>query len=279
MARNVLIAVFSATAAFSPGMVLAQEPTEIKAEAILKHPIGALAVKAADLLTAGKVDEVVGLGSREFQADWKKESAADRKQLAENWKSRAPSSSVLSEAIRKSGVLTIEGDRAGIEATSAAGDIRAIFERENGQWRLALAPMILAGGPRNPATETKLEREAILQHPIGALVLRYADLIHGGKVDEMMSLASSEAQAKWKALPAGERKEDLAYRRRETPPRAELAAGIRSGGVLFIADDSRATLNVVRTEQKSTKPGAVTSTATTLMIPFIKEKGEWKLAQ
>ena len=94
-----------------------------------------------------------------------------------------------------------------------------------------------------------------------------------------MSLASSEAQAKWKALPAAERKEDLAYRRRETPPRAELAAGIRSGGILFIADDSRATLNVVRIEQKSTKPSVVTSTATTLMIPFIKENGEWKLAQ
>ena len=95
----------------------------------------------------------------------------------------------------------------------------------------------------------------------------------------MLRLVSSEGLAKWKALPADERKEDFAYRRRETPPRAELAAGIRSGGILFIADDSRATLNVVRSEQKSTKPGAVTSTTTTLMIPFIKEDDVWKLAQ
>jgi len=281
MTRNVLlIAVFSATAALTPRAVLAQKPTEIKGEAILKHPIGALAIKVADLLTAGKVDEVVTLGAREFQADWKKESAADRKQLAENMKSRAPSPSVLSEAIRKSGVLTIEGDSAVIEATSAAGDVSLLFERENGQWGLMIPPFILPGGPRNsPATETKLEREAILQHPIGELALRYADMVQGGKVDEMMRLASTEAQAKWKALPAGERKEDLAFRRGITPPRAELTAGIRSGGILFIADDSRATLNVVRIEQKSTKPGVVNSTSTTLMIPFVKENSEWKIAQ
>jgi len=274
----VLVTVFTGTAAFAPGVLLAQDPTEIKGEAILKHPIGVLAIKAADLLTAGKIDEVVALETQESQAERKKESAADRKHLAENRKSRAPSPSVLSEALRKSGVLTIQGDRAGLEATSAAGEIRAMFERENGQWRLMLAPMILGGGPR-PTTERQLEREAILQHPIGELALRYADTIQGGNADEVMRLASSEAQAKWKALPAGERKEDFAYRRRETPPRAELAAGIRTGGILFIADDSRATLNVVRSEQKSTKPGVVTSTSTTLMLPFIKEGGVWKLAQ
>ncbi len=37
--------------------VLAQPPDDIKGEAILKHPAGQLAVKAAELLTAGKTEE------------------------------------------------------------------------------------------------------------------------------------------------------------------------------------------------------------------------------
>src|SRR5687768_18530107 len=83
----VLVTVFTGTAAFAPGVLLAQDPTEIKGEAILKHPIGVLAIKAADLLTAGKIDEVVALETQESQAERKKESAADRKHLAENRRS------------------------------------------------------------------------------------------------------------------------------------------------------------------------------------------------
>ena len=268
MTRHVLLATFIVivTAAVTPAAILTQPPTEIKGEAILKHPIGMLAMKAAELLAAGKIEETVALESKPSQEEWKKESAADRKELAERRRTRAPTPTDFAEAIRRSGVLTIEGDRAGIEATTASGEIRAMFEREAGQWRLLLAPMILGGGPR-PTNETKLEGDAILQHPIGALVLRYADVVQSGKRDEIMRLASSEAQAKWNALPAGERNEDFAYRRRQIPSRADLTAGIRAGGVLFVGDDTRATLNVVRTEQKSSKPGEVTSTSTTLMIP------------
>jgi hypothetical protein len=129
------------------------------------------------------------------------------------------------------------------------------------------------------AAETRLQGAAILQNPIGDLALRYADLLHAGKMDDAMKLASTTAQAGWKALPASERTASADFRRKLIPPRAALAAGIRAGGVLIIEGDSRATLNVVTVEQKSPKPGVVESSSGTIAIPFVQEGGQWKLAQ
>ncbi len=63
------------------------------------------------------------------------------------------------------------------------------------------------------------------------------------------------------------------------PTRPVLEAGIRSGGILIIEDDARATLNVITTEQKSTQPGVVSGSSTTTAIPFVMEAGAWKLAR
>ena len=48
----------------------AQNPT-IKGEAALKHPAGQAAVKAAELVAAGKVDEAYALRSNKALAQWK----------------------------------------------------------------------------------------------------------------------------------------------------------------------------------------------------------------
>jgi len=49
--------------------------------------------------------------------------------------------------------------------------------------------------------------------------------------------------------------------------------------VLIIERDTRATLNIIRVEQRSKTPGVVDSSATTTTIPFEKENGQWKLAR
>jgi hypothetical protein len=49
--------------------------------------------------------------------------------------------------------------------------------------------------------------------------------------------------------------------------------------VLIIEDGERATLNVIKKEQRQTKPGTVNSSSTTVAIPFVLDNGEWKLAR
>ena len=56
-------------------------PTEVRGEAVLGHPAGKLAIRAAELLVAGKTDEVIRLRTAEDQAEWKKEPAAERKAM------------------------------------------------------------------------------------------------------------------------------------------------------------------------------------------------------
>jgi inactivated superfamily I helicase len=272
------IIVIACIAGGSAPVGVAQEPTEFKGEAILKHPIGALAIKAAELMTAGRIEETVALRTPGEQADWKKTPASERKELGDRMKQRAPSPAAFAEAIRKNGTLKISAKEAELRASSAAGDIVAYFQLESGQWRSALGPMVVPGGPTSPGNETRVQGADILKHPIGDLALRHADLIHAGKMDEYMRLASAGAQAKWTALPASERKESLAYMRQHVPPRAALLAAIQSGGVLIIEGDSRATLNLITTEQRSTAPGVASSTSSTVAIPFVMENGQWKIA-
>lgn len=145
---------------------------------------------------------------------------------------------------------------------------------------VALLSMILLGiGAALSAAETRIKGAEILKHPIGDLALKYADALHGGGMDDAMKLASKKAQAKWKNLPASERAEIAAFLKKMVPKKSELAAGIQAGGILIIEDDSRATLNVVKVEQNSAKPGTVDSSSTTIALPFELEGGQWKVAQ
>jgi hypothetical protein len=142
----------------------------------------------------------------------------------------------------------------------------------------ALSLALLGIGAALSATETRVKGAEILKHPIGDLALKYADALHGGGIEDAMKLASKKAQAKWKKLPASERAESSAFLKKMVPEKNELAAGIQAGGILII-EDSRATLNVVKVEQKSAKPGTVDSSSTTIALPFELEGGQWKVAQ
>jgi hypothetical protein len=251
-----------------------QKPAQIKGDAILKHPVGALAIKSADLITAGKIDEYYALRVADDRAEWKAASASDRREISDLLKDRVPTSAVLTETIRQAGVLTIEGDRAALEASNIMG----IFVREGGQWRVSIGPAAMGPPPAGP--ETRLERAAILKHPIANLALQYADAVHVGNYEQAMpKLFSSEAQTRWKREPASEHAESLAYLRKMIPARAAMAKLIPSSGLLIIEGDVRATLNLIVTTQAPGPAGVVTSTSTTTAIPFVVENGQWKVAQ
>jgi|GEM_PF-1962591 len=264
-------------AALATAPIAAQEPTMINGEAILAHPAGKLAIRAAELLAAGKYEDFVRLRTAADQAEWKKESAAEREDWAKRAKERAPDPKLLADAIRKGGVLTVFPEGASLE--SPYGDGREVVARLNleaGKWYASVGPMVMAGAPA-PGKEVRIEGQEILKHPIYALALEYADAIHSGKPEAFLKLSSAKRQADWKAEPESERKEIAAYYKKTIPKRADLAAGVRSGGVLFIENDNVATLNVITVESKSKEPGVVQSTSTTVGIPFVLEGGQWRV--
>jgi len=263
------------TMLFIVSSAAAQQPQTVTGEAILKHPIGQLSIKAADLLRAGKVEEAIALQPKEAQAEWKKESDQDRKAMAAMKQRRAPSVG-FADAIRKAGVLQINGTSANLRVDlGAEGEGIAMAELEGGQWRLSVGPMVMEAAPK---TEVRVEGADLVKHPIVALAMQYVDLIHAGKMDEAMRLATTKAQANWKAEPASERAESTAYRRKNLPTSAQLKAALPNS-VLIVGDGRLATLNVISTTQRSQKPGTVAATSTTSMIPFAMENGQWRLAQ
>jgi len=255
----------------------AQAPTVVKGEAILSHPAGKLAMQTAELLHAGKIEDVIRLRTADDQAEWKKEPAGERQEMTARMKERAPDPKLLAEAIRKGGILTVYATRATLESPyGSGGEVMAIFTFDKGKWFGSMGPSVMAGAAA-PAKEVRITGADILKHPIHDLALQYADAIHSGAPDSFLKLASTKKQAEWKAEPESERKEITAYYRKTIPKRAELAAGIRSGGILIIEDDSRATLHVVTTESTSKEVGVVQSTSTTVGIPFVLEGGQWRV--
>ena len=251
----------------------------LKGDAILKHPIGQLASRIVDLIAAGKIDEVMALRTKSDGADWKAASAADKKDFGDRMKERAPSPAAFADLVRKAGALTIDGESASLEASTSAGTLRQTFEREGGQWRASFGPMFLPANdaPAAPTSESRVEGADLAKHPAVDVVLQYADLVHAGKMDEAIAkLGSTDAQDRWKALPASEKKESAAFRKRITPPRAELARAIAAGGLLLV-DGATATLNVITVEAATAQKS--TGSSTTLAIPLALDKGQWKIAR
>ena len=109
-------------------------------------------------------------------------------------------------------------------------------------------------------------------------------MVHAGRLDDAYRVATSAAQARWKSESSTERGESAAYLRKNLPTRPALEAALKAGsaalrGVLVIEDDSRATLNILRSESKSTGPGKTSYTSSTVTIGFAKEGGEWRVDQ
>lgn len=253
------------------------EPMEIKGAAIMKHPIGALALKQVKLVHAGKIDEVYALRTASEQADWKNASASDRKDFAEMMPLRAPAYATFEAALSKSGVLKVDGNQAELRADlGAAGTAIAYYELEGGQWRGATGPVVF-GAVTEPRNEQRINGALILDHPIAAVVTQYVTLVQSGQMEKARALTSNKAQAEWKTLPASEKKESDAYVKKMLPPAKSLRSAIEAGGVLLI-EGERATLNIVVSEQTSSEPGVVTGSSSTTAIPFAFEDGKWKVA-
>ena len=257
----------------------AAQPAPVKGDAILKHPLGVLAAKVVDLIAAGKYDEVMALRTKGDQTDWQAASATEKREFGDRMKSNAPSPAAFADMVRAGGELIVEGETASLMATTPAGMMRQAFEREGGQWRVSFGPMFIAdrGGAAAPAPAKRVEGAALPSHPATEVVLQYVDLVHAGKIDEAIGkFGSTQAQAKWKALPAGEKKESSEFRRRILPRRAEMAKALQSGGVLLIEGDT-ATLNIIKIEPATAQNSKGSST--TVAIPLTLENGAWKIAQ
>lgn len=145
---------------------------------------------------------------------------------------------------------------------------------------LRVGPIVSAQAPKSPGRETRIQRAAILDHPIAAVALEYVDLLHNGRIDEAIARLTTRAgQAAWNAQPPKERVEDAEFRQRLLPKRADLLAGIQAGGILIIEDDTRATLNVIHSESRSSSRGTATSSSTTIALGFTREDDQWKVTR
>ena len=262
------------------GSTAAAQRESLEGAAALAHPAVQQALKAADLIKAGKIDEAFALSTKSEQADWKKMSAADRKEMGAHLVERTPAAKAFSDAVRANGELTINGN-SGVLAFSVGKDRgAAYFEREAGAWRIANGPIMFPASPE-PVNEVRVENADILKHAIGPLALQYLDLIHGGKIDDAMKLTTTGAQAKWTSEPASEKAEIIAYLKKNLPTRAAAEAGLQTGkgprGVLLIEDDKLATLNFIISEQKPAGPNTTTYSTTTQAMGFEKENGQWKV--
>lgn len=266
----------------APLTARAQDQT-LKGAAALAHPAVVAALKGAELMKAGKIDEAYALRTKDAVTEWKGMSAADRRDIGAGIIERTPDPKVFADAIRANGELNIMGTNAIIRVAMPKGTGLAYLEREGGVWRISNGPMVVGGAPE-PVNETRVEGNDILGHAIGALALQYLDLIHAGRIEDAKKLATSDVQTKWKTEPAAEKAESLAFLKKTLPTRAAVVAGLKAGtaamkGLLIIEDDKTAMLNVITSEQKKTGASTTTYTSSTTGIQFAKEGGQWKVAQ
>lgn len=114
------LAAIAALIAVSPDVLAAAQT--IKGAAILDHPCGKTAAKQMGYLHEGKVDDANRLSTKALQAQWQAMPANDRTMMAEMSKKMSPSAAEYSDAIRKNGVLTLEGNTAVLEVAQTKRD-------------------------------------------------------------------------------------------------------------------------------------------------------------
>jgi hypothetical protein len=252
---------------------VAAQTAPITGEAILRHPVGVLGTRSVEVIAAGKFDDYSAMRTKDDQAEWKATSAAEKKSFGDRLKENAPTPAAFADLVRKAGELTINGDMAVLAATTPAGTLRQVFALEGGQWRLSFGPYFMA----ERAPGSRVEGADLARHPAVAVVLQYNDLVQAGNTDGALArFGTTKAQTEWKALPASEKRESAAFRKRLLPARAALASAIASGGLLLVEGDE-ATLNVMAIQAATaTNP---TATSSTIAIPLALENGAWKIAQ
>lgn len=114
------LAAIAALFAVSPDVLAAAQT--IKGAAILDHPCGKTAAKQMGYLHEGKVDDANRLSTKALQAQWQAMPANDRTMMAEMSKKMSPSSDEYSDAIRKNGVLTVDGNSAALKVSQTRHD-------------------------------------------------------------------------------------------------------------------------------------------------------------
>lgn len=138
--------------------------------------------------------------------------------------------------------------------------------------------VLVAPAPAQAVEETRILNGDILKHPIAEVAVHYAEAVHAGKQADMLKLTSANGQTAFKAEPPGEQQASMRFLKMFIPAPEALKAGIESGGVLILEGET-ATLNVVTTQTERTTPGDVTSSSTTVAMPFVLEGGAWKIAR
>ena len=132
------------------GAALSAAETRIKGAEILKHPIGDLALRYADALHGGGMDDAMKLASKKAQAEWKRLPASERAESSAYLKKMIPKRTELAAGIQAGGILLIEDDsRATLnvvttESTSkepgvvqsTSSTVAIPFVLEGGQWRV-----------------------------------------------------------------------------------------------------------------------------------------------
>jgi hypothetical protein len=103
----------------SPAVLAAQT---IEGAAILEHPCGKTATKQMGFLHAGKIDDANRLSTKAVLAQWQSMPARDQTMMAEMSQKMSPSSDEYRDAIRKNGVLTIDGNSAVLKVSQTKRD-------------------------------------------------------------------------------------------------------------------------------------------------------------
>lgn len=276
--NRVFLAATLAFALVPPSLAGAAEVKTLEGKAALAHPASQAILAAAKLLRAGKLAEVKGASTAEVRKEWASLSAAEQRQESERAQKNAPEPKWFEAEIARAGELALWDQTAKLTLSTADGsDVLAIgfAELEGGQWRITAGPKSFAPAPVE--TAPALAGAAILQHEIGKLAVEYARRLEAGKLAAALELLSVAAREKRAAEPPAEQKASDDWRRRNTPKAAALAAQIRDGGrVSFFGE--RAGLNVITHETQKNADGSVTSTSSTLSMPFVLERGAWRIA-
>jgi hypothetical protein len=123
----------------------------------------------------------------------------------------------------------------------------------------------------------ELRGSEILGHPVGQLAINYSELVHAGRMEEALALATANERERARSQSRRERAHSDRFKRKVLPSPERFTFAIEHGGVLSIHGPI-AFLEVVTTIRLEEPDGTVTSSSTTLALPFSLEDGQWRVA-
>jgi hypothetical protein len=126
MSTNVLLRKRLVTLAVMPALMAVAcagfAAQTIEGSAILDHPCGKTAARQMGLLHEGRIDDANRLSTKAVQSQWQSMPEKDRKMMADMSKAMSPSADEYADAIRKTGVLTLDGSTAMLSVSQTRRD-------------------------------------------------------------------------------------------------------------------------------------------------------------